>query len=272
VRRVDLHTHSNASDGGCSPAEVVRFAHGRKAELFALTDHDSVGGVLEAAAEAARLGLRFLPAVEVNTRDADNLHILGYGIDPASPALAARLEAFRGSRLLRIGRIVEKLRALGLALEVSDVLAEAKEPGRAVGRPHVADALRRKKIVSGRKEAFHRFLAPEKPAYVEPMGPTVREAIETIRAAGGWASLAHPYMAELEDVERYIGWGLEGIEVYYPSHTRAVTERLLDWAWRFGLTPTGGSDFHGPKSERCEIATVSMPQDVYDKLMERIGK
>ncbi|MBI5243553.1 MAG: PHP domain-containing protein [Elusimicrobia bacterium] len=268
MRRIDLHAHSSYSDGTNTPAEVVRLAKGRGVELFALTDHDSVSGLKEAAGEAKRSALRFLRGVEINTREEDNLHVLGYGVDADAPGFEGALAEFRSRRQARIAAMVEKLRALGVDIALSDVRAAHRE---VIGRPHIADALRRRKVVSNRHEAFERFLAKGKPAYIEPMGPTVREAIELIRSAGGWASLAHPGCAGVEDVERYAGWGLEGIEVYYPTHTQGVVDRLLDWAWRFGLTPTGGSDYHGPKTGREEIGGIVMPQEVYESVVARLG-
>ena len=268
MHRVDLHTHSAYSDGTSAPAEVVRLAKGRGVEIFALTDHDSVSGLHEAGEEANRLGLRFLRGVEINTREEDNLLVLGYGIDPKAAGFEAALADLRCRRHKRVAAMVEKLRSLKVDIALSDVHAAHKET---IGRPHIADALRRKKVVSSRSEAFHRFLAKGMPAYVEPMGPTVQEAIDLIRAAGGWASLAHPGALEAEDIERYAGLGLEGIEVYYPTHTGAVVERLLDWAWRFDLIATGGSDYHGPKTSREEIGSVLFPQDVFEKVLRRLS-
>ncbi|HAH06230.1 MAG TPA: hypothetical protein DCM05_06835 [Elusimicrobia bacterium] len=268
MRRIDLHTHSSFSDGTSTPAEVVRLAKGRGVEILALTDHDSVAGVQEAAEEAGKIGLRFFCGVEINTREEDNLHILGYGVDTASKVLQDALADFRARRRRRIAMMVEKLRGLKVDITLEDVQGAHRE---AVGRPHIADALRRKKVVSNRSEAFQRFLAKDMPAYVPPLGPTAQEAIELIRAAGGWASLAHPYAADVSEVERYAGWGLEGLEVYYPTHTNTVLERLLDWAWRFGLTVTGGSDYHGPRTGREEIGSVTVPQEVFEKVLRRLS-
>lgn len=268
MHRIDLHTHSSFSDGTSTPAEVARLAKGRGVELLVLTDHDCVGGVAEAAEEARKVGLRFFPGVEINTREEDNLHVLGYNLDIASKPLQDALADFRSRRQRRVAMMVEKLQGLKVDITLEDVRGAHRET---VGRPHIADALRRKKVVSNRAEAFQRFLAKDMPAYVPPLGPTVQEAIELIRAAGGWAALAHPYAAEVEEVERYAGWGLEGLEVYYPTHTNSVVERLLDWAWRFDLTVTGGSDYHGPRTGREEIGSVTVPQEVFEKVLRRLS-
>jgi hypothetical protein len=136
----------------------------------------------------------------------------------------------------------------------------------------VADALRRKGIVGTRKEAFSRYLGKGRPAYVPPMGPTAKEAIETIRAAGGWAVLAHPGMVSRDlDVERWVAWGLEGLEVYYPAHSGPQIERLLGMAERFGLLVTGGSDFHGLETDHGELGCIPFPEEAFARIEGRLG-
>ncbi|MFA6091405.1 MAG: PHP domain-containing protein [Elusimicrobiota bacterium] len=272
MRRVELHAHSACSDGTCEPEEVVRRAHLRGAVLFALTDHDTVEGVSRAREAAKACGLPFAGAVELNTRDGDNIHILGYGVDVSDAAFLARLEDFRARRHERMRRIIERLRENKVDVAFEELLAQSQGSRRPLGRPHVADLLRSKGVVSGRKQAFMRFLAPGRPAYVEPLGPTVREAIEAVRNAGGFAALAHPNEVEEETLSLYQQWGLEGLEVYYPIHRHALEARLLACARRRGLFVTGGSDFHGPKTGREKIATAELPQDVFDALMERLFK
>ena len=268
--RIDLHSHSRYSDGTATPAEVVRRAKGRGVEFLVLSDHDTVSGFPEARAEGEKLGVRVFCGMEINTREDDQVHVLGYGIDERSSALAQRLQQFRDRRRLRIGLILERLRACGIDVRDEDVAGVSQET---LGRPHVADALRRKGVVSSRKEAFQRFLVKGAPAYVEPMGPSVEEAIATIREAGGWSSLAHPgLMKKTHDLERWVSAGLGGLEVYYPAHTRPQTDRLFSTAKQFRLTPTGGSDFHGPGSGRDEIGCVDIPKAVIDELVAKIGR
>jgi predicted metal-dependent phosphoesterase TrpH len=270
MMRLDLHLHSSLSDGTLPPAEVIRAA--RRAGLggVSLTDHDSIAGIPEAAAEAARQGLAFFPGVEINTREDDNLHVLGYGFDPSNRALEARLRDYRGRRLHRARIILEKLREAGLDLDLSEL-----RPGGdgSIGRPHIAAALKRKRLVGSGREAFQKYLSKGMRAYVAPMGPGFREAVETIREAGGWAVFAHPgHMATEEVLARYAAWGLEGIEVYYPAHTGPVVERLLGYAERFSLVATGGSDFHGPGSGRGEIGVPPIPEGARARLLQRLGR
>lgn len=235
-----------------------------------LTDHDTVSGFPEARAAAEASGLDLRCGIEINTIHTDNVHILGYGFRWQDAAFTARLGEFRKRRESRVARIVEQLRAAGVALELSDVTAEGHE---AMGRPHVADALRRKKIVGSRQEAFSRFLVKGKPGYVESAGPTPEEAIAMIRAAGGFCSLAHP--ETLADKSLLGPWkelGLEGIEAYYSSHRPAEVARYLKLANDHGFIATGGTDFHGPGTGREKALGVEVPDDVYDRFMERLAR
>lgn len=270
-RRIDLHSHSLFSDGTLAPSDVVRRAHARKVEVLALTDHDSLSGFSEAKAAGDPLGIQVLCGIEINTREGDLLHVLGYGIQPDSQTLTARLGEFRQRRERRLGAILDKLRENKVDISWDDIQQVSKQT---LGRPHVADAMVKKGIVRNRKEAFDRYLMRGKPGYVEPMGPTAEEAICAIREAGGWASLAHPgqMMADDENaIKRLVDLGLEGLEIYYPTHGRDLIGRLLMLAERFKLTPTVGSDFHGPKTGREEIGCLDVAPAVFDRLMERLS-
>ncbi|MFH2204733.1 MAG: PHP domain-containing protein [Elusimicrobiota bacterium] len=259
-KKIDLHTHSTYSDGTLSPAELVKVSHKHGAEALILSDHDSVSGCGEAAAEAAKRGLRFACGVEINTRESD-VHVLGYGFAAFSAEFSKHLASFRGCREERVRRILDKLHGLGVELTYEEVTRQVKE---SVGRPHVADALIRGKIVRSRREAFHKFLGQGAAAYVERLGPNIQEAIAAIRDAGGWAALAHPYTTPFEGrIESWVDAGLQGIEVYYMNHTRRQIERLVEVARRYGLRMTGGSDFHGPRTGRDTPGPVEVADDVF---------
>ncbi|MFH1726409.1 MAG: PHP domain-containing protein [Elusimicrobiota bacterium] len=267
-RFVDLHTHSNRSDGTVSPAEVVRRARRQGIETLVLTDHDTVSGFEEARGEALRLGQRFACGVEINTREGDNVHILGYGVDPSSGRLRESLEEFCGRRLRRAEGIIGRLGELGVDLRLEEVVGLSRE---AIGRPHVADALRRKGVVRSRAEAFRRYLGRGAAAYVEPMGPTVEEAIALIREVGGFAVLAHPGLLGRDfPLGPWVDAGLEGIEAYYVTHTRPQVQRYLETAKRYGLMPTGGSDFHGPRTGHQDNLGVRLPEDVFSRIEPRL--
>lgn len=235
-----------------------------------MTDHDSVSGFPEARAAAQAAGVPFLCAIEINTAYRDNVHLLGFGFRETD-AFKARLSEFRGRRVERIRRIVERIRALGLALEFDDVKAASHET---LGRPHVADALKRKGLVGGRQEAFDRFLAKGKPGYVESMGPSVEEAIALVREAGGFCVLAHPDTVPDREAEiaRWKGLGLEGLEVYYGAHSPSDLVRYRRLADDLGLLATGGSDFHGPGTGREKALGVELPDDCYGRFMERLAR
>jgi len=250
-RRFELHCHTVFSDGTLAPAELVARAVKSGVDLLVLTDHDSVSGGDELAAAGRAAGLATRLGIEINCAGegaADRVHMLGYGFDPKSLGFMERLTEFRHRRTIRAGQMVEKLRALGYGIDYSHVRSAAHET---VGRPHVADALRRLGIVKSRKEAFDRFLVKDKPGFVPSMGPSPAEAIALIRDAGGTACLAHPQTAgkepELDDLHRA---GMGGVEVNYSGHTAPQIKAYGDWASTKKLVACGGSDYHGPGTGR----------------------
>lgn len=238
--------------------------------LLVLSDHDSVSGFPEAQAAALGRAVDLRCGVEINTRYGENVHVLGYGMRWQDPGFAARLADLRERRVQRLHRILEKLQGLGMALSYEEVRGGAPET---LGRAHVADALRRKGLVASRAEAFRRLLAHGRPAYVESLGPTPEEAIAWIREAGGFAALAHPgAVAQPSDIETWIRAGLEGLEVYYGAHTPSDVARYQEWAQRWGLLATGGSDYHGRSSGRDGPLGVEVPEDVPARFIERLSR
>ncbi len=261
---INLHTHSTFSDGTLTPAQLAREAARAGITYFSLTDHDMTGGWAEMEPALRAEGISFCYGVEISTGLHENLHILGYGVNPADPGLAARLEEFRGRRIARIKRILELLRGLGIEIAFSD-LPDLK--GRTVGRPHVADVMRARKLVPNRTQAFKRYLAPGAPAYVPPNGPTVAEAIKAVRDAGGRAVLAHPgVVAKVLDLPAWKDAGLEGIEAFYPAHTATRTREFVALAARHGLFVTAGTDFHGPGSERDKMFGFEYSEDNFAEI------
>ena len=248
--RIDLHSHTTASDGSLTPAQLVRAAKSQGVGVLAVTDHDTVDGLPEAIAEGERLGVRIIPAIEISSLYEDTeLHILGYFIDREDPRLTTALATFQASREDRNPRIIEKLRELGCELTYDEVKAVAGSG--TVGRPHIAQVLMRKGYVQSVAEAFEKYLADGGPAYITRALPSPAEAIALIREVGGIPSLAHPvYITRLAEPFEQVcatlkGHGLVGLETLYSSHTPQQTERFLSIAREHGLLPTGGSDFHG---------------------------
>ena len=262
----DLQAHSVHSDGTLPAAEVVERAAAAGVELFALTDHDTVDGVPEAAGRARELGMRFSPASELSAVHGghEDLHVLGYELDVADPELIATLEDFRGDRARRIGEMADRLRELGFELDDAPLVAR-REAGKPIGRPHLAGAVLAHPAnverlaaegIAGRDELFPPYLVPGAKAYVARSRPTVAEAIEVIHAAGGVAVWAHPFW-DVDDpgeaiatLETFAGAGLDGVECFYVTHTEEQTRLLHDVASRHGLLTTGSTDFHGPEHGR----------------------
>lgn len=244
-RRVDLHTHTNVSDGTLAPTALVTLAAKVGLAAIAITDHDHLGALPEARRAGERLGVEVVAGVELSVTYADaDVHLLGYFVDPDEPRLAARLAHFRAVREERGRLIVEKLQALGVDIQMSD-LPEAQS----VGRPHVARALVAKGIVKSIDEAFEKWLGDDGPAYVEKAKMDGREAVALVHGAGGVASLAHPGLLP-EDV-RYralrdlAAAGLDAVEVEHSRHSSEERRRLRGLAAELALLETGGSDFHG---------------------------
>lgn len=248
----DLHTHSTASDGQYTPSELVGLAKERGIEVLALTDHDTVDGIGEAVRAGEKLGVRVLPGIELSAREYHTFHVLGYGVAPDAPALAELCRRMKARRDERIDRLLAFLAEKGVKLS-SDEVAEIAG-GELIGRPHFAQAMVRRGYVATNREAFDRYLdTQEYHERVERGKPSVKECIEAIRAAGGKASLAHPYQIGIQNDEldglvgELAGYGLDAIECYYPKHTSEQERFYLHLAEKYGLHITGGSDFHGEK-------------------------
>jgi predicted metal-dependent phosphoesterase TrpH len=253
---VDLHCHSTASDGTLAPAAVVRLAVECNLSALALTDHDTVAGVAEAADEARRAGIDFVSGIEISAEfpHPGTMHVLGYGVDPQSAVLGELTKKLLAGRDDRNPRIIEKLRELGVSISMAEVEDEAG--GDVVGRPHIAAILIRKGYVSSVKQAFDKYLAPGGLAYFDKERLSPKKAIGMIRQCGGVPVLAHPIQlrcqndAQLERVVKdLVDLGLVGIEVIHSDHDARAVERYAALADRFGMIKTGGSDFHGANKQ-----------------------
>ena len=274
---IDLHTHSTASDGKLSPAELMRHARSVGIEVIALTDHDTLSGLEEAAEEAARVDIEFIPGIEISAEnDPGTLHMLGYFIDPSNSELIETLAWLRGGRDDRNQIILAKLAELGCPLDWEEVAALAG--GESMGRPHIATAMVNRGYVSSFNDAFERYLGKGAAAYTDRLKMTPEIAIDRIRSAGGLPVLAHPQTLSLNDEElsdlldRLTSLGLAGIEVYYYSHSADETDLYLTLARRYGLVVTGGSDCHGPGMIETKLGVgrgnMNIPRSVADNLRE----
>ena len=274
---IDLHTHSNASDGKLSPAELMRHAHAMGVEVIALTDHDTLSGLAEASEEAARVGIELIPGIEISAENnPGTLHMLGYFVDPSDAELVETLSWLRGGRDDRNHIILSKLAQLGCPLQWDEVAALAG--GESMGRPHIATAMVNRGYVATFKEAFDRYLGKGAAAYTDRDKMTPELSIERIRSAGGLPVLAHPQTLSLTEDElsellsRLASMGLAGVEAYYYSHSEEETALYCSLARKYGLILTGGSDFHGPGMLETRLGVgkgnLNIPRSVVDELKQ----
>lgn len=270
---IDLHTHSLRSDGALEPAALVERAAARGVTIQALADHDTLAGVAEAMAAGQRLGVRIIPSTELNTESEwGDVHVLGYFLDPADAALEDRLRWLRENRGRRVELMVEKLNALGYPISLARVMEIAQ--GGSLGRPHLAQALFEAGHVPTYDSAFDTLIAKDAPAYVSRVGLTPLEAVQLVVAHGGVPSLAHPFtvIGVEELMPLLVAAGLVGIETYYGSHPPATTAICLSLARRYGLVPTGGSDFHGRGDHGAPLGGTFVPPETIPALEARRGR
>jgi 3',5'-nucleoside bisphosphate phosphatase len=246
--RLDLHLHTDVSDGRASPAEAVRAAVAGKLDVIAITDHDTAAGVAAATIAAQAFPIFVVPGIEISARYGPlDLHILGYWIDPLHPAILEHQRAAGLRRTERMHAMIAKLHKLGLRVSFDDVRAAAGPAVEVLGRPHLARALLATGNTRHYAEAFDRYLHDGGPAFVEESFPTVAEAIERIHAAGGIAVWAHPPRDVFElEIARFASLGLDGAECLRPMSTASESLYYEARAHSLGLLVTGGSDWHGP--------------------------
>jgi predicted metal-dependent phosphoesterase TrpH len=271
----DFHTHSTASDGRLTPAELIDLVASQGVRYHALTDHDSTEGIAEARKAAAKYdGYTLIPGVEMGTDIAGaEVHMLGLFLSPDDPELQQELQKLREGRIGRGYGIVEKLRAMGIMIEWERVQQIAGDAS--VGRPHIAQALVEGGYVTKVAEAFDKWIGRNGPAYVERDKMTPAESVKCILARGGLACWAHPAdlgmawdlieptLRELKDA------GMQAIEVYYKNYPPATIERLLALANQYELLPLGGSDYHGIfGNDEVLPGDIPLPDSSVERLME----
>jgi predicted metal-dependent phosphoesterase TrpH len=268
-RRVDLHSHTNASDGENSPEELIALARDRQLTVLALTDHDTTAGIPRALAAAAEAGnIELIPGVELSTDvPGHEIHVLGYFVNWRDPDFLTMINRFRDGRIGRAANIVLKLAELGAPISIARVQEIAGDG--AIGRPHVAQALVEAGHVATIPEAFDRYLAKDKPAYVEHYSLPPAGAVKLILSAGGVPVLAHPRGVQ-QFVPDLVKAGLLGLECYYPEYDEPEQRELVDLAKRYGLVATGGSDFHGlhKMGHMSGLGEVYVPPEVVEKLRQ----
>ncbi len=258
----DLHSHSTVSDGTLAPRDLVLRAARQGVELFALTDHDEVGGLADAAACAAEIGLAFLPGVEVSVTWAGRtVHVVGLGVDPENRGLRDGLAAVRAGRTDRARRMGEQLAAAGIGDVFEGALKFVGNP-QLISRTHFARCLVERGVCRDTREVFTRYLVEGKPGYVPHRWARLADAVGWIVGAGGAAVLAHPGRYRCSDTEmralvaEFRDTGGAALEVVTSNHGAAEAQRFADLALEFGLAASRGSDFHDPGEGRVELGRI----------------
>lgn len=264
------------------PAAVVALAVRSELSALALTDHDTVAGVPEAAEAAREAGIDFLTGIEIScdVPKPATMHLLGYGVDPNSPILLDMTRRLIEGRNDRNPKIIHRLNELGVKISMEELEAEAN--GGVIGRPHIAAILLRKGYVRSMKNAFDKYLAPGGAAYFDKERISPKQAIDMVRRSGGLPVLAHPSQLRTENdaqldrtVKDLADLGLAGLEVIHSDNSETMVAKYSALADRYGLLKTGGSDFHGTNKKDIPLGTANgrrVPRRFYDALVARLGR
>jgi predicted metal-dependent phosphoesterase TrpH len=266
---IDLHTHTTASDGQCTPAELAATASACGVRVLGVTDHDTVGGCHASADACRRLGIEFVTGIEITAVvDGLDVHMLGYFLDPLFQPLLSFLAEQRTLRIHRIEEMIDRLASQGVRLDRDAIIGPAwADTSKAIGRPSIARALVAAGHVADANEAFDRWLAHGRAAFVPRVGPPPDQVIAAIHEAGGLASLAHPGLLNHDDwIPGYARAGLDALEAYHSEHDADETSRYVALANDLDLVLTGGSDYHGDASHGGQPGSVSLPVADYVRL------
>ena len=275
--------HTTASDGRLTPVELVGRAAAAGLTTISVTDHDTVAALDEVTAAGVRSGIRVLPGIEITAiDDGRDVHMLGYLFDPRSAALSEMLVSQRALRVSRVREIAARLATLNIFVDAEQVLtAAAARPGSSVGRPQIARELVRAGVVESVQQAFDQLLAAGRPGFVTRTGPSPATVIETVHAAGGVASMAHPGVTRRDElIAPLIERGLDAIEVYHSDHTAEDVTVYRGMATRLNALVSGGSDFHGDEApygkpgrparkHRSTFGVITLPPDALAALEQR---
>ena len=273
---IDLHTHSNCSDGSMTPTELVRHAAEKGLKAIALSDHDTVSGIDEAIEAGKRYNVEIVPAIEFSVQSETETHILGFYIDHKSPILVEALENINKVRRLRTLNTCEKLQNLGFDISMEEALAIA--PSGLIGRAHFARILMEKGYISSVKEGFDKYLANGRPAYDGSQYLTAESAVKLIEEIGGVSFVAHPHLIRLQDAQlrefliELKKYGLCGIEGYYNEYTPEMQDYFQSLASELGLEISGGTDFHAKMKPHIEIGIGQGDMKIPYSVLENIKR
>jgi len=268
--KVDLHIHTFYSDGFYSPEDIVSKAKERGLDTISITDHDNLAGIIEATEAGRKIGVEVIPGLEISTDVNDReIHVLAYFFEPDNKELERYLVFFREERLKRAIRIVDKLNTLGLSISIDDVLEKARN--RAIGRPHIAEALLEKGLVSNFFEAFNKYIGNGCPANEKKVHLSPQSAFKIINDAGGLSFIAHPGSMNESLLKDLISAGVDGIEVIHPSHSPQLHRFYKGIVNEYYLLESGGSDFHGGKREdENNLGKYTVDYSIIDEMRQRL--
>ncbi|MDD5561171.1 MAG: PHP domain-containing protein [Candidatus Omnitrophica bacterium] len=270
MKYADLHVHTSESDGTFTPEQLVKQALERGLSAIAVVDHDTVGAIPGALKAAQGTDLELIPGIELTAQYGNQeIHILGYFIDFQDKVLLDKLKLVQLNRIERIHKIVSNLEGQGVNLNTQTVFDISGKGS--VGRMHIARALVKEGWVATPAEAFRKYIGDKSPAYVAGFSLSPAEAISLIKGSGGVAVLAHPYLLHNDElIPEFAGYGLQGIEVYYPEHSQSMVNFYLGLAKKLNLLVTGGSDFHGSVKPEIKLGTIKIPIELVEKLRQGI--
>lgn len=271
---IDLHLHSTASDGRLTPTELVAHAAASGIRILAVTDHDTTAGFEEAAAEAARQAVLLVPGIEITAVDRGrDVHMLGYFFDRSDAGFAQFLTAQRATRVTRIVEMATRLGTLGMPVDVQPLIDEARRhTSTSLGRPRLARAMIDAGYVATTREAFDKWLAQGRPAFIERAGASPEEVIGIVHRSGGLVSLAHPGRTRIDErIAALRDAGLDAIEVYHSDHDAGMVTTYLTMARQLDCMVTGGSDFHGDPAHGIEPGASILPEGEWTRLVGARG-
>lgn len=265
---IDLHTHTNASDGRLTSHELVQRAWMAGIRVLGITDHDTIAGLASGRQAAAAFGLTLIEGVEVTAvENARDVHVLGYFVDPADASLAAFLARQREQRTARVTEIGARLARIGAPIDIPRLLA-SREAREAIGRPAIAAALVAAGHATSQADAFDRFLGERGAAWVPREGPSVAQVVDVLHRGGAVVSLAHPALNRCDArIREWAAAGLDAIEVFHSEHSPDDVARYQSMAVELNLAVTGGSDYHGhDHGARAHLGSVTLPPEELDRL------
>ena len=278
---VDLHVHSNKSDGSLSPSDLILEAKKKGLKAFALTDHDTVDGIDEAMAASVGSGVTVIPGIELSTEyEGKDIHIVGLLIDKEQPEFKEKIQEFVDSRILRNRKMCQKLTEAGMPLTYEELLAEF--PGAVITRAHYAQIMLKKGYTKSLKEAFERYIGDRGPCFIPREKITPEDGVKLILSAKGIPVLAHPLLYKMGKerlqilIDRLKDAGLEAIEAVYCTNTPSEEAQMRELAKKNGLLISGGSDFHGNAKPGLEMGTgygkLYVSKEILDELVKRKGE